>query len=62
MMLSMKKTSKRLDMELKKEKQSRTIVRQLMKLTVDGRHQDKQPLVDEILMHFPALKDHKTEL
>ena len=54
---------KKLDLEYEKEKPSRTAVRQLMKLTIDGRHkwiQDKQPLVDEILTNFPALKDHKT--
>ena len=63
MIPSMQKTLKKLDMELVKEKSSCTTIQQLMKMTEDGRHkwiQDKQPLVDEILTIFPALKDRKT--
>ena len=56
------KNIKKLDMELEKKKPSLTIVRDLMKLTVDGRHkriQDKQPLLHEIVTTFPV-KDRKT--
>ena len=54
---------KKLDAEFKKEKPSRPLIRELMKLSVNGRHkwiQDKEPLVEEIITTFPALQDQKT--